>query len=467
MSFTVSDIKNVQYSGDITIDSLLDSGVNWNFLMPARNILYYTFDLTNFADGKINSAVNAFNSAQQAAADAILTYASSITGITFKLATGNTTADFYFATADLPGSSTSGLCDSGYSYEYSANNVVTKYDASAYIYLDDVQWKKENSNPAANTQGYETLLHEVGHALGLKHPFDGSKTLPTSQDNTNNTVMSYTEKGDYKTTFQSYDLAALKWIYGTDGLGGENHISGSTTTTTPTITNQNLKGTSAANKLQGGTGNDTLDGGTGRDTLIGGDGDDLYIVDNTGDRVIETNTIGLDEIQSSVTFTLSQNVENLTLTGEKAINGTGNVLANNLIGNGKSNILIGNAGNDTLEGGKGNDKLTGGTGNDTFVFQFQDYDFMGDFAPRAVNVDTIADFKKNTDIIQLSSDFTENGFVAVSNIKRTTTDAGLIYDATTRTLYFDADGSGTHYLPTAFIKFTGKMSLDVNDFDVV
>ncbi len=466
MSFTVDDIKNVQYSGDITIDSLLNNGVNWNFLTPARPVLYYTFDLTNFGDDAINAAISVFNSAQQIAANAILAYASSVTGITFQLVTGNATkADIHFAEADLPGSSTSGLCDSGWS-DQTLNNVITEYSANAYVYLDNVEWGKENSNPATGTQGYETLLHEIGHALGLKHPFDAPNILPIDEDNTNNTVMSYTEKGDYKTTFQSYDLAALKWIYGTDGLGGESHIL-SSTSTTPAPTNQNLHGTSAANKLQGGAGNDTLDGGAGRDTLIGGDGNDLYIVDNSGDKVIESNAAGIDEIQSSVSFTLPKNVENLTLTGEKSINATGNELANSLVGNSKNNILIGNAGNDTLEGGKGNDKLTGGTGSDTFVFQFKDYDFMGDFAVRAVNVDTITDFKKGVDIIQLSSDFTQNGFISVLNIKRTTTNMELIYDSTTRTLYFDADGSGTHYTPTAFIKFTGKVSLDMNDFEVI
>jgi Ca2+-binding RTX toxin-like protein len=229
----------------------------------------------------------------------------------------------------------------------------------------------------------------------------------------------------------------------------------------------NLVGTSASETLKGNYRNDTLDGGAGRDTLIGGVGDDLYIVDNTGDKIIELANQGEDSVDSGVNFTLLKNVENLTLTGNKVTNGTGNELDNLLIGNDKNNKLSGAAGADTLEGGKGNDTLTGGAGSDRFVFDFADYDFMGDFAPRAVNVDTITDFKKGVDIIALSEDFTTNGFVSVVNIKKITTDAGLIYDNATRTLYFDADGSDTNYTPTALIKFSGKVNLDVNDFDVI
>ncbi len=119
--------------------------------------------------------------------------------------------------------------------------------------------------------------------------------------------------------------------------------------------NNVLTGNSATNVLTGGTGNDTLDGGSGADTLIGGLGDDRYIVDNAGDGVTENVNEGTDTVQSSMTYTLGNNLENLTLTGTGTINGTGNSVNNVLIGNSATNVLNGGAGADTLSGGLGND----------------------------------------------------------------------------------------------------------------
>jgi Ca2+-binding RTX toxin-like protein len=128
-----------------------------------------------------------------------------------------------------------------------------------------------------------------------------------------------------------------------------------------------LTGNSANNTLTGGAGNDLLDGGTGNDTMKGGLGDDTYVVNVSTDVVTENTGEGTDTIKSSVTLTLANNVENLTLTGTNAINGTGNGLANVLTGNSANNTLSGGAGNDTLDGAAGADTLAGGTGNDTYV----------------------------------------------------------------------------------------------------
>jgi len=468
-SFTVTtnELKNINYSGNVTIDALLDNSINWNYLNPVRTVLYYTFDTQTFDDSKINTPVSAFNTAQQDAAQAILTYASSVTGITFQEVASGQNADIHFANTDLDGKLTAGLCDKSYSYQYNSKNVVTEYTADAYVYLDNVEWNQDNSTPIAGTQGYETLLHEVGHALGLKHPFELPYELPQSEDNTNNTVMSYTHAGDYKTTYQAYDLAALQWIYGGDGLGGAGNSSVTVTKQSQnTVGNYDLVGTSGNDKLTGSDGNDTLDGGVGRDTLIGGNGNDLYIVDNLGDKVIETGKNDIDTVQSSVNYTLGQNLENLTLTGNAKM-GTGNELNNVIVGDDGNNVLKGMAGNDTLEGGKGNDTLTGGSGSDTFVFNISDYDFTGDVAPRAQNLDTITDFTKGADIIELSAAFAFKGFIAVMNLKQPLGDASLIYDNATHALYFDADGAENHYTPTKFIQFSGRVNLEISDLELI
>jgi len=141
--------------------------------------------------------------------------------------------------------------------------------------------------------------------------------------------------------------------------------------------NDLIYGENDNDNLYGGSGNDTLDGGTGADDMIGGSGNDTYIVDKLpsglfnlipGDTVTEYYNDGMDTVESSVTYTLGSNVENLTLTGTSRINGTGNSLNNVLTGNGVSNTLTGNYGNDTLGGGAGNDILNGGLGSDTYLF---------------------------------------------------------------------------------------------------
>ncbi|WP_338846098.1 calcium-binding protein [Massilia sp. W12] len=129
----------------------------------------------------------------------------------------------------------------------------------------------------------------------------------------------------------------------------------------------NLTGNAAANQLFGAAGNDVLDGKAGADTLLGGDGDDLFIVDNLADVVTEDVAQGYDTVQASVTFTLPENLENLSLTGGAAINATGNAAANVLVGNAAVNTLIAGAGNDTLDGGAGADKLLGGSGDDVYI----------------------------------------------------------------------------------------------------
>ena len=143
-----------------------------------------------------------------------------------------------------------------------------------------------------------------------------------------------------------------------------------------------------ANWSIGNSGNNVLNGLGGANSLFGGLGDDTYVV-NVGDTLIENVGEGTDLILSSISWTIGANLENLTLTGNGSINGTGNGLANVLTGNRGNNILDGGAGDDTLFGGAGNDILTGGLGADQFVFRSGVPYASADFG-----VDVITDFNR-------------------------------------------------------------------------
>jgi methionine-rich copper-binding protein CopC len=246
---TVSDVTVLDYSGDFRVDSLLYQSADWNYLLPARTSLYYTFSITaaealpssGSLAGNFSGLATAFNLNQQNAARALLAYAASVTGVSFVEVATSADADIHFAACDLIGASDAGLCRTTEAWSYNPfGNLLTSYTAEAYVYLDNIDFLAINAAPTAGSAGYEVLLHEIGHALGLGHPFEGLYPLLPASDNTNNTVMSYTPAGASKSTFQSYDLLALRWIYGEDGLGssfGFNSVNGpSLTLVAPTDT---------------------------------------------------------------------------------------------------------------------------------------------------------------------------------------------------------------------------------------
>ncbi|MGB3210143.1 MAG: hypothetical protein WBB19_05490, partial [Desulforhopalus sp.] len=128
-----------------------------------------------------------------------------------------------------------------------------------------------------------------------------------------------------------------------------------------------ITGTSGDNLLLGQAGDDELRGGGGADRLVGGDGSDIlkgeagndtYVLDSLDDTVTEQAGEGSDTIESSISYILGDNVENLILTGENNLEAVGNEL---------DNVLTGNVGDNRLEGGLGSDTMAGGEGNDTYV----------------------------------------------------------------------------------------------------
>ena len=102
----------------------------------------------------------------------------------------------------------------------------------------------------------------------------------------------------------------------------------------------------------------------GGEDYVGGAGDDTYVVNSSSDSITENLSEGTDLVKSSVTYILSDNIENLLLIGSSDINGTGNNLDNTLTGNNGNNTLWGKAGNDTVNAWGGDDIVYGGSGDD-------------------------------------------------------------------------------------------------------
>lgn len=203
--------------------------------------------------------------------------------------------------------------------------------------------------------------------------------------------------------------------------------------------------------LYGGSGDDILDGGSGADRMIGGSGNDTCVVGSTGDVVIEEAGNGVDLVRSPVSWILGANLENLTLTGTSAIQGTGNSLANTLRGNSGANLLSGLAGNDTLSGGDGNDRLIGGGGVDQLSGGAGADQFL--WNRPSEGGDTVTGFNGSAGdrLCFVSANFgalpigvlTSGRFVANSTGRAGTSGQRFVFNTATGVLKYDPDGSGS------------------------
>jgi len=283
---------------------------------------------------------------------------------------GNDTLDGGIGVDHLEG----GTGDDGYNVDNMSDVVVEKagegYDiVSAYVNYN------LNTTNAANVEGlrlYGTASTVTGNALD--NVIEGNVNYDTL-----------------------YGMAGNDTIYGNDGNDtlyghdGNDTLDGG-------AGDDNLDGGTGNDILRGWAGKDTLDGGAGSDYVEGGLGDDTYYVDTVSDTVSEAFNAGIDSVYADDTYTLSNNVENLSLIG--AINGSGNALGNIMTGNINGNnmngyagndILYGNDGNDYLYGGDGNDSLYGGTGKDYLSGDTGNDTMTGNTGDDTYTVDSLSD----------------------------------------------------------------------------
>ncbi len=222
--------------------------------------------------------------------------------------------------------------------------------------------------------GKDTLYGESGDdildgGLGDDSMFGGKDNDQYYVDSINDTVTEYANEGIDR-VFSSATYTLRDNVENLT-LTGNSIINGTGNSLYNTITGNEsdnyLYGLDGNDTLIGGGGSDILDGGLGVDSLFGGQGNDNYYVDNINDIITEYANQGNDNVFSSVTYKLDDNLENLTLTGNSIINGTGNSLGNIITGNDAGNTLDGKAGNDFLYGNAGNDTILGDDGDDKLI----------------------------------------------------------------------------------------------------
>jgi len=150
-----------------------------------------------------------------------------------------------------------------------------------------------------------------------------------------------------------------------------------------------------------GDGADMIDTrkGTVRGEIEGGDGSDIFRMSSAKTKITEyADGTGTDEVQSTVSYSLWDNVEKLTLIGKNDTNALGNESNNTLTGNRGDNHMSGKAGMDYLTGGRGNDMLTGGADADVFIFS------------RTDRADVIRDFEDGMDRLYIEGVYNQATF---------------------------------------------------------
>ncbi len=255
-----------------------------------------------------------FSATAEASFREALDHVETLINVEFVEVTGSDDPDMNVGSVTIPGT-TAGI--GGYSASSSGDSI-TRYDS--YVVYD-------NTIEISTTM--DLILHEIGHAMGLKHSFS-SPTVPEGFDSNKYTLMSYTENPDNgldSDAMMLFDILALQDLWGANDETalGDTTYTGSRTETIDAVWDAGGTDTFDGSALSGGV---TLDLREGRFSSF----------ETTDDVVIAYDTV----------------IEN-------AIGGAG---LDKLIGNGAENMLSGGASKDKLKGGGGGDSIDGGAGRD-------------------------------------------------------------------------------------------------------
>jgi serralysin len=377
-------------TGNQDIDGIL-WGVRWDIPSLTYGFATATNQYAGYQVGSIQGFA-AFNATQKAAVHSIIAQLNTIVTIGVTFTNDPTAANLRFAEATFVDQD--GLGNPG-TIGTAVGTPPDTITFPAYGHGDMFFNRTDYNNPIKGNFAYHTLIHELGHALGLKHGhvsqnYPGSAVvipaLPNAHDSMEFSVMTYRSKvggpttGYTNETFgyaQSWmmnDIAALQYLYGADFTFNSTDTTYSWSNTTGEMFFNGVgQGAPGANRIflttWDGGGEDTYDfSNYGTNLRVDLGPGKFSVTANNQLAVLDVNTN--EKARGNIFNALLFNNDTRSLienanggTGNDTI--TGNTADNTLVGDAGRDQLLGLTGNDELIGGSGLDRLTGGGGNDT------------------------------------------------------------------------------------------------------